>query len=314
MSDQGFSVSVVVPVLNAENWIVSLLDAVFRQSHPVLEVVLVDSGSTDQTLQLASQYEKVRVVPIHNFSHGRSRNLGVTEAKGDVVALLTQDAEPAGTEWLSELVAPLEDEHVAATFARQIPREDAAPMEQFFLQTRFPPEASEKEWEDKTEAPSFQDEIFLSNVSSAMRREMLLEFPFDEELIMSEDQQFARDVITAGYSVVYQPGAVVIHSHTYTLMDIVRRYFDATYSLIKLFPDHDAGDSANLGIQYLKKEAVHMTRHHPLWLPYWIFYTGAKVVGTLLAHAGEKLPDWLLSRVSLHSYHWKDRRGVPGEG
>ena len=71
--------------------------------------------------------------------------------------------------------------------------------------------------------------------------------PFDEDLIMSEDQQFSRDVIAAGHAVVYQPQSVVVHSHNYSLATCFRRYFDSVYSLTLIFPSHGVGTSASMG-------------------------------------------------------------------
>ena len=87
-----------------------------------------------------------------------------------------------------------------------------------------------------------------SNVSAAARRDILLRFPFDEDLIMSEDQQFARDVMKAGYTVVYQPASVVLHSHRYSFVQAFQRYFDSVYSLIQIFKRHNLGTSAGLSV------------------------------------------------------------------
>jgi len=295
----------VIPVLNAERYLPELLEAIFGQSVEVREVILVDSMSTDATAVIAAKHKRVRVVPIEKFSHGRARNLGAREADGEVIALLTQDALPSGKNWLSELIAPLDDEKVAATFSRQVPRADANPMERYFLQTHFPSGEQVVMCKDGERPLAFQREVFLSNVSAVVRRDTLLRFPFDEELIMSEDQQFARDVLEAGYAVVYCPSSVVIHSHNYSLKTVFQRYFDSVYSVTKLFKSHKMKDSAAMGMKYLWKEALFILRHYPLWTFYYIFYTMAKSVGTLTGHFADKLPRRLVRRMSMHSYYWE---------
>ena len=208
--------SVVIPVLNAEPYLPALLDSFARQApRPPGEVILVDSGSTDRTVALAAGRPGVRVIPIERFSHGRARNLGALAAGGEVVVFLSQDALPADERWLAELLAPFDDPQVAAAYSRQIPRPDANPMERHWLESRVP----DGEPVSRAAGPGefSMDLVFFSNVSSAVRREALLAHPFDEELIMSEDQQFSRDVITAGMAVVYQPHSVVVHSHNYSL-------------------------------------------------------------------------------------------------
>jgi len=300
------SVSVVIPVLNAAAFLPKLMDALFGQDGVVpMEVVLVDSMSTDGTRELMASDPRVRIVPITNFSHGRARNLGAREAKGDILVLLTQDALPANGNWLTELLAPFSDPQVAATYSRQIPNPNANPMERYFLLTHFPPGGPVRRVRQGDESLTLS-RVFFSNVSSAIRREVLLKFPFDEELIMSEDQQFSRDVMAAGYAIAYQPSSVVFHSHNYSLSTSFRRYFDSVYSLTIVFPRHGVGTSTGMGLRYIAGEVRFMLREYPSWLPYYLLYNCAKAGGTLAAHVAERLPLGLRRRMSLHRYHWKD--------
>jgi len=300
------SVSVVIPTLNAAPFLPRLLESIFRQEPAApFEVVLVDSMSTDATREIAASDPRVRIVPIADFSHGRSRNLGAREAGGEIVVLLTQDAVPADRKWLAGLLAPFDDPRVAATYSRQVPNTDANPMERFFLLKRFPPGPPERR-EKRGDAPLEFADVFFSNVSAAIRREALLRHPFDEDLIMSEDQQFSRDVIAAGHAVVYQPESVVVHSHNYSLATCFRRYFDSVYSLTLIFPRLGLGRTASMGGGYVAQEVVYMVRNHPLWLPYYVVYNFAKISGAFAAHFAERMPRSLLRRLSLHRYHWDE--------
>lgn len=312
MSTSEARVSLVIPVLNAVDYLPQLLPAVLGQEGvAVQEILLVDSGSSDGTPDMARNFERTRVLPIDRFSHGRARNLGVSEAQGEVVAFLSQDALPLGKDWLRALVKPLSKEGVAASFSRQLPRADANPMERFFLQTHFPNGDDLAMRKTAGETPAFQREVFLSNVSSAMPREILQRFPFDEEIIMSEDQQFARDVIEAGLAVVYTPKSLVYHSHNYTLKTVFQRYFDSIYSLTKLFSGHGVDDSAALAFRYLAGELGFIARKHPLWLPYYFLYTLAKSSGAFLGHFAERMPRSLARRLSLHKYYWDEHSFAP---
>jgi rhamnosyltransferase len=300
------TVSVVIPTLNAAPYLAGLLDGIFSQQ-PLApaEVVLVDSLSTDDTARIAAADPRVRLVPIADFSHGRARNVGAREAKGEIVVLLTQDAVPADRTWLANLLAPFDDAQVVAAYSRQIPRPDANPMERFFLMKRFPPGPPVKR-AGAGPAPLTLEDVFFSNVSAAIRREVLLGYPFDEGLIMSEDQQFSRDVIAAGMAVVYQPQSVVVHSHNYSLATCFRRYFDSVYSLTQIFPRHKLGRTAAMGAGYVAQEVWYMLRNHPLSLPHYLMYNLAKIGGALAAHVAELLPRWLLRKLSLHRYHWAE--------
>jgi rhamnosyltransferase len=124
---------------------------------------------------------------------------------------------------------------------------------------------------------------------------------------MSEDQQLSRDLINAGYAVVYAPDSMVLHSHNYSLKVCFRRYFDSVYSLTVVFPQHGMGTSASMGLRYLFRECAYVARTSPLTLPYYALYTLAKTGGTLAGHFAPHMPRWLLRKLSLHAYHWRDQ-------
>ncbi|MCB1102772.1 MAG: glycosyltransferase [Kiritimatiellae bacterium] len=304
------TISVVIPVLNAGKYLPTLLPAIFSQ-RPVApgEVILVDSASTDNTREVAATFDRVRVIPAGAFSHGRARNLGVREAKGTFVILMTQDALPVGDDWLRPLLASFEDPQVAAVYSRQVPYENATPMERFFLSVHFPDGNLTLRSKMKRRDIQFTD-AFFSNVSAAYRKAPLLECPFDETLIMSEDQQVSRDLLNHGYLVGYQPTSVVLHSHRYSLGSIFSRYFDSVYSIMQIFPDHGIKESSSIGLSYLWQEAWHIVTTHPLWIPYYIGYVFSRSTGTMAGHCADHLPRSLLRKISMHAYHWSDKGTV----
>ncbi len=306
------SVSVVIPTLNPGLDLSKMLSALLGQ-HPVPpdEIIVVDSGSVDGTLgRVREAGEKVRLIEITNFTHGRSRNIGVQAATGDVIVFLSQDAIPKDPSWLNHLLDPYDQDEIAATFSRQEPKPDANPMETYFLHTHFPKGNEIRIQKRKGETLQFHRDVFFSNVSSSARRSVLLEYPFDEDLIMSEDQQFARDVILAGMSVAYVPMSVVVHSHDYSFRQALGRYFDSIYSLRQIFPKHDFGQSLNIGLGYLWKEFLEIALHHPLIFPRYILYVMAKTMGTLLGHIAEKLPVTFARRISMHTNWWPSDRAT----
>ena len=298
--------SVVVPTLNARPHLDDLLRVLRAQRPcPPEEIILVDSGSTDGTAACAALEPGVQVVAIERFSHGGARNLGTTRSRGEIVVFLSQDALPADERWLSGLLAPLEDAGVGAVFSRQVPRPGANPMERHFLETHFPPGEPRIMRRRGGGHLLFQRDVFFSNVSAAVRRDLLLRHPFDENLIMSEDQQCARDLLLAGHAVAYAPASVVVHSHDYTLRQAFERYFDSVYSLTKIFPRHDIGRSASVGTSYLREEATMMLRRHPAMLPRYAGYVLAKGGGTNRGHFAERLPRGLARRLCMHKSYWE---------
>lgn len=300
------AVSIVVPTLNAMRWLPRLVAALRRQApRGPDEMILVDSGSRDGTVDYARQQPGVAVLPIQNFSHGGARNLGIRAAKGDVVVLMTQDAEPANEHWLARLIAPLDDASVAGVYSRQVPRPDAPPMERFFLADRFPAgDAPVRRRHIGSDAPVYPA-TFFSNVSSAARKSTWLRFPFDERLLMSEDQQFARDALLAGLALVYEPASVVLHSHTYNLRQTFSRYFDSVVAFRQLSRSHTVSRSTALAGLTAGREMAFLAREAPAHLPYYALYTLFKGAGVLAGHAAGFLPRWLCARWSMNPSWWR---------
>jgi glycosyltransferase involved in cell wall biosynthesis/GT2 family glycosyltransferase len=214
------TVSVIVPVRDGARYLAELLGAVAAQDPA--EILVVDSGSRDGSVELA-RAAGARVIEIDpaDFGHGRTRNLAASEATGDVLAFLTQDATPVAG-WLSAHLEALEmDPRVGVSFGPHLPRPDTSPMiarelTQFFA--TFSP----------TGAPVLQgagDEPFLSNVNACYRRACWEEIRF-RDVAYSEDQAFGRDALAAGWLKVFHPGAAVLHAHDYGPVEFARRYFD----------------------------------------------------------------------------------------
>jgi rhamnosyltransferase len=303
MPDRLPSFSVVIPTLNAAPYLDRLLPVIAAAKPDA--IVLVDSNSTDATVEKAASTRGVVIIPISNFSHGRARNLGALNCESEIVIFLSQDALPTGTDWASQLLEPFSDPKVAMTYSRQVPYADASPMERFFLASRFPDSAPIRRELMEARELTMAD-MFCSNVSSAIRRAALREHPFDESLIMSEDQQLARDLLLAGRAIVYTPASVVTHSHRYSLKQTFQRYFDSIYSLAEILPRHGMGTSVAIGRSYVSKELNYITRHHPLWLPYYMAYNLTKAMATVMAHHAKRFPLWLRRSLSMHSHCWSD--------
>jgi rhamnosyltransferase len=294
------TVSVVIPTRNAAVWLPALLDRLADQAPvPPQEVILVDSSSRDGTRELAAARPEVRLLTVERFTHGGARNLGIRAATGECIALLTQDALPADEHWLARLLEPLADPEVAGVYARQIPRPDADPLERFFLADRFPNLRAPAVRRHEGREPPVYPKTFFSNVSSALRRSDALAYPFDESLLMGEDQQYARDVLMAGRTLVYQPTARVWHSHAYSPWQTVKRYFDSTVAFRQLSAQHGVTTSAALGLATLRREAGFVRRAAPLWLPQYALYTLARAAGVLASHVESILPRGVCARLSL---------------
>lgn len=296
--------SVVIPVLDAEPWLATLLGALASQApEPPFEAILIDSNSRDRTREIGLAHG-AQVIPIERFTHGRARNLGARAARGEFVVFLTQDAEPADRHWLARLLEPFEDPAVAAAYSRQVPRPDAEAVERFNVARQFPDgPIIRRAW--RAGEPMTPQKAFFSNVSSAVRRDLLLRHPFDETLIMGEDQQLARDLLQAGFATVYMPRSVVIHSHNYPLGAWFRRYFDTAHALTLIYAGHSIGASAAMGLRIMGRESLWVLRRAPLSVPRYVLFLLCRTAAVILGHHAARLPRALVRRLSMHPYHWE---------
>ena len=215
--------SVVIPTRNGAATLPALLDALRSQrTTGALEIVAVDSGSTDGTIELLQPHVQtlIRISP-EEFDHGLTRNLGVARARGEFVVLLVQDALPVGNMFLESLSAPLaRDGRVAGTFARQQPRPEASAITRHYLgnwiaSTTEPRTSALAEGQAQMDAMTPMARLLFcafDNVASCIRRSIWETHPFKSTPI-AEDLAWSLDVLRAGYSIAFAPNALVIHSH-----------------------------------------------------------------------------------------------------
>jgi rhamnosyltransferase len=306
-SSKNFSgISITILTKNAGNLFQEVLEGLFACTGiDTAEIILIDSGSHDSTLKYAARYPQIqmhRILPAE-FGHGRTRNLGAKLSQGDIIVYLVQDAIPINPDFLLHLVAPMTCPTVAAVYGRQLPRASANPVEQFFLQATYPELAQTRSCDPSSK--STISSIFFSNVCSAIKRQVWEQVPFNENLIMSEDQQWAKEVLQKGFSIVYEPTAAVFHSHNYGLKQVFRRNFDSGCSLRGIvgdsFPRMVSYELNHLrrGIKYLAN------RDKAAWIPYFFLHEAARSLGFALGQKSHLLPTRAKYYLSLHKYYWR---------
>jgi rhamnosyltransferase len=243
MSD--FDVSIVLLTYNGDCYLAEVLDSIFAQNTRfTYEVIAIDSGSSDRTVQILKDYP-VRIIQIPNreFGHGRTRNLGARHASGQYVVFLTQDATPANEHWLDSLVRPcVENHNVAGAYSRQMPRPNCNPWESRDISIGAGPISALKrvDFQDQLQNEAYRAHqarfISFSNVSSCIAKTILHQLPFAENIVMMEDQEWCKRAIEAGYCIVYEARSVVHHSHNHSIKMIFQRHFDYGASLRKFAP------------------------------------------------------------------------------
>ena len=194
-------VSIIIRSFNEEKWIGACLEAVFKQDYNNFEVILVDNQSTDQTVKKTEQFP-VKIISISDFLPGQAINNGIRVSTGELIVCLSAHCIPVNDKWLSSLVANFTDEKIAGVYGRQEPMTFTSDTDKRDLLTVF---GLDKKVQTK--------DSFFHNANSMIRRDVWEKIPFDETVTNIEDRVWGRDVIKAGYNIVYEPEASVYHYH-----------------------------------------------------------------------------------------------------
>jgi rhamnosyltransferase len=200
------TVGVVIRTLNESELIGRCLETLARQKGDhELDIVVVDSGSTDGTVEIARSHG-VRIVDIDpaDFDYSKALNVGIEATRGELVVSLSAHAIPTDNEWLAGMTAPFADAKVAGVSCRQVPWDDAT-----WLEVQRIPRVFGRE--RLVYSGTVPDGILFSNAASAFRRSVWREHAFT--LPAAEDMDWARRVVGLGWTVLYEPGPVVYHSH-----------------------------------------------------------------------------------------------------
>jgi rhamnosyltransferase len=214
MSDP--SVSIILRSFN-EAWALrETLPALAAQNYKPWELIVIDSGSTDGSVDLLRQFQPRHLIQIPHSEYNPSRvmNQGMELASSNFGIFLNADATPQGPDWLSPLANALLDPKVAAVFGRQIPRPDCHAVFAHDYERCFGPDRESATWDH-----------FFSMASSGIRKDIWAKRGFNERMQYSEDDEYTRWCRAQGYRIAYVPESVVMHSHNYTAAQAWKRSF-----------------------------------------------------------------------------------------
>lgn len=219
-------ISIVIRSYNEEAHIGKLMTGIGQQTLQPVEVILVDSGSTDRTVEIASRHG-ARIVKLRKseFTFGRALNLGCEAASGDVLVFASAHVYPEGTRWLENLVAPLANDDFAISYGRQS-GDDTNKYSEHRLFCKWFPRVSIEQ----------QSSYFCNNANCAIRRSLWLEHRYDETLTGLEDLDWAKRMTALGFKIAYRADAGIVHVHDETWASVRNRYRREAIAMRRIEP------------------------------------------------------------------------------
>lgn len=302
---KGKRVSFILPTRNVEKNIGSLLKSIFSQEYDGdIEVLIMDS-SDDRTPQIAEEFpvKIIRVEP-EDYNYGKTRNEGAAMTDADFLIFLSTDVEIRDACWLLKLTRHFSDSKVAGVYGRQIPKENARPMEQFFILQTYPSHSYAMDLKDNQFKRGM---VFFSNTNSAIRRSVWEQIKIPE-MLKSEDQEWAKRALLGGYKIVYDSEAVVYHSHRYSLKKVFQEYFDSGATMPIVYAgvaDYSMSHFISDGLKHIFKEYRFMFKNgYGHWIPYAIIYDIMKFLGVFLGSKQKYMPLWMKKALCKKKNHW----------
>jgi glycosyltransferase involved in cell wall biosynthesis len=219
--------SIIIRAYNEERHLGRLLEGIKQQTVEDREIILVDSGSTDGTLEIARRHP-VKIVPISasEFTFGRSLNTGIAAAQGRFMVIISAHCYPVYPDWLEELLKPFENEAVAVSYGKQRPADSNHYSEGQFFRTYFP-DISQPD----------QGQPYTHNANAAIRRSLWEQHPYNEEVTGLEDLAWSSWAKDQGYAIAYVAEAEIIHIHSETFSQVYNRYRREAIALRQILPE-----------------------------------------------------------------------------
>jgi len=304
------SFKVIVPAYNPGKIWVSIIQSIKSQSVVPDDVLIIDSGSKDSSLsESLNAGFNVESIDKGLFDHGGTRNLAAQmEPDVDFIIFMTQDALLLNPFSFERILAPFEDEKVAAVCGRQLPRKQAAPIEVHARIYNYPEESFIRSSHDISRYGL--KTAFLSNSFAAYRSSALVEVGgFPSNVIFGEDMYVASKLLGAGYQIAYAADACVYHSHGYSLLHEMRRYFDmGVFHTDEPWIREMLGGAESEGFKFLASEYKYLLRHAFWRVPESLVRTVLRYVGFRLGLMHERLPMWLKRRLAMNKGYFQVNR------
>ncbi|OOF53788.1 glycosyl transferase [Rodentibacter genomosp. 2] len=301
--------SIIIPTYNAEKHIGKLLDNLNQQTFRDYELIIIDSSSKDRTIEIASKYtDNIVIIPSSEFDHGGTRAKAAGIATGDILVYFTQDALPYDEYCLENILYVFNDSNIVAAYGRQFSYPETNLFGKHLRLFNYPDRTGfrSKDNISKYGIKTAQ----LSNSFSAYRKSCLIEQGnFKDGLILGEDVYIGAKFILAGYALAYVSEAKVYHSHSYTVWEEFKRYFDiGVFHQCEKWILDSFGKVEGEGAKYVKSEFKYLI-DNSAWvlIPEWFIRNGMKFLGYKLGQNYQKLPMNIIKKLSMHHRWWSKK-------
>ncbi len=300
--------SVIIPTLNGAEQLEELLASFTIQTVKPREVLVVDSSSSDHTVEVAERYgAKVQVIARDDFDHGGTRTIAARRAQSDYLVFFTQDVIPAHRSVLENLVKPLvNDSAIGISYGRQLPCFDASDTARHLRFFNYPDTSQIRDFADRLHLGL--STVFASNSCAAYNKNHLSDVGFfRDDLIFGEDTCAVGRLLESGLKVAYVADASVYHSHNYSWSDEFKRYFDigVLHSNERWLLD-TYGNAENRGINYIKSGVSYLSsrRNYSLICDFMVRVV-LKFIGYRLGRQYSWLPEKVVPELSMHQKWWR---------
>ena len=312
-------VSILLVTKNGARYLAEVLDGIGRQRgcFQLEEILAVDSGSRDGSVEILRKAgARVMTIPAAAFGHGKTRNLVASQACGDYLVFLTQDATPATADWLENLLAPLvADPLVVGAYSRHTPRPSCHPMEWRRIVQEELTGMPDSRVNSRVDNPDYDRTplffSFFANTSSVIRHATWRDVPWPE-VEFGEDHLWAKQVLEAGYKTAYCADSVVYHSHSYGPWANFRRHFDhfaalrqevgqPPSSLAACVPTAARTARADLAF-WARERGQTKTQVVCRWALPALSWHLAACLGVWCGERAQTFPDWLQAWFSYQAY------------
>lgn len=299
-------VGVIVPTLNpGADWR-PFCEALLAQRVKPDRVLIIDSASTDHTVELARAVGfRVASIGRSEFNHGGTRQWATgLFPDAEVFVYLTQDAILADSGAIDQLIAPFQNGEIGAAYGRQLPRPGAGGIEAHGRLFNYPAISDIRSLESR-ERLGFKA-IFISNSFAAYRRSALDEVGgFPPNTIFGEDTITAARMLLRSWKIAYVAGACVFHSHEYSAWGEFKRYFDiGVLHAREAWLSDEFGRASGEGKRYVASEIKYLWRKDVLLIPSALARSAAKLSGYWAGKREAKLSPGVKRRLSMHPNFW----------